>query len=232
MTGIILIKQIQTPLQKEMNIKMSEYLFSIFKDILKIKWYTAAIIAIVVILALFIAAARKRQTLSTKAIVYGGLCIALSFILSFIKLYRMPQGGTVTPASMLPLFVYSYIFGPAAGIVAGVAYGILQLIQDPYIVHWAQLLFDYPLAFGALGLAGFFRKNLPVGIVAGGLGRFLFHFVSGFAFFASYAPKGMNPALYSAVYNATYLGPDLIVCLAVALIPAVKNAVERLKRNI
>lgn len=211
---------------------MGEYLFNVFKDVTKLKWYTVAIVSVLFILSLFLMVIRKRQDLSTKAIVYGGLSIALSFTLSFIKLYRMPQGGSITPASMLPLFVYSYIFGPAAGIIAGVAYGILQLIQEPYVVHWAQLLLDYPLAFGALGLAGFFKKSLPAGIIVGGLGRFFFHFVSGFVFFTSYAPKGMNPVWYSAVYNATYLGPDLIVCLIVALIPGVKKAFEQLKKGV
>ncbi|WAM33846.1 energy-coupled thiamine transporter ThiT [Caldicellulosiruptor morganii] len=211
---------------------MSEYLFSVFKDITKLKWYSIAIVSLLFLISLFLMGSRRRQTLSTKAIVYGGLCIALSFTLSFIKLYRMPQGGTITPASMLPLFVYSYIFGPFAGVIAGVAYGILQLIQDPYVVHWAQLLLDYPLAFGALGVAGCFKKSLPAGIVFGGLGRFFMHFVSGFLFFASYAPKGTNPVWYSAIYNATYLGPDLILCLIVALIPGVSKAIQQLKKEI
>jgi thiamine transporter len=141
----------------------------------------------------------------------------------------MPQGGSITPASMLPLFAYAYMFGPLAGIVAGMAYGILQLIQDPYVVHWAQLLLDYPLAFGALGFAGFFRKNLPLGILAGGFGRFVFHVISGAVFFASYAPKGTSPLLYSIIYNVTYLAPDLAVCLVLAFIPGLKNAIDRLK---
>lgn len=209
--------------------KMSKYIFSIFKDFAKLKPYTIAIIAIIVLISVFILVYQKQRKFTTKTVVYGGLCIALSFILSYIKLYRMPQGGTITPASMLPLFVYAYIFGPVAGITAGIAYGLLQLIQDPYVVHWAQLLLDYPLAFGALGFAGFFRRNLALGIIAGGIGRFLFHFISGFVFFASYAPKGMNPVWYSFVYNITYLGPDLLVCLIIYLLPGVKRSVEYVK---
>ncbi|ADQ05787.1 proton-coupled thiamine transporter YuaJ [Caldicellulosiruptor hydrothermalis 108] len=205
------------------------YFASIFKDFEKIKWYSLTIVIVLIFISIFLYLAQKRQKFSTKALVYGGVVIALSFILSFIKLYRMPQGGSITPASMLPLFAYAYMFGPFAGIVAGMAYGILQLIQDPYVVHWAQLLLDYPLAFGALGFAGFFRKNLPLGILAGGFGRFVFHFISGVVFFASYAPKGTSPVVYSAIYNATYLGPDLAVCLIIAFIPGLRSAIDRLK---
>ncbi|BCS80061.1 energy-coupled thiamine transporter ThiT [Anaerocellum diazotrophicum] len=205
------------------------YFASIFKDFEKIKWYSLTIIIVLIFISIFLYLAQKRQKFSTKALVYGGVVIALSFILSFIKLYRMPQGGSITPASMLPLFAYAYIFGPFAGIVAGMAYGILQLIQDPYVVHWAQLLLDYPLAFGALGFAGFLRKNLPLGILIGGFVRFAFHFISGVVFFASYAPKGTSPVVYSAIYNATYLGPDLAVCLIIAFIPGLRSAIDRLK---
>jgi len=204
-------------------------ILNIFKDFEKIKWYSLAIVIILIFISIFLYLAQKRQKFTTKALVYGGVAISLSFILSFIKLYRMPQGGSITPASMLPLFAYAYMFGPFAGIVAGMAYGILQLIQDPYVVHWAQLLLDYPLAFGALGFAGFFRKNLPLGILAGGFGRFVFHVISGVVFFASYAPKGTSPLVYSAIYNATYIAPDLAVCLVLAFIPGLKNAIDRLK---
>lgn len=207
------------------------YIESIFKDFGKLKWYSLAIVAVLIFISIFLYLAQKRQKFTTKALVYGGVAISLSFILSFIKLYRMPQGGSITPASMLPLFAYAYMFGPFAGIVAGMAYGILQLIQDPYVVHWAQLLLDYPLAFGALGLSGFFKKNLPLGILAGGFGRFVFHFISGVVFFASYAPKGTSPLVYSAIYNATYLGPDLAVCFVLAFIPSVKKTIERLSKE-
>ncbi|ADQ03637.1 proton-coupled thiamine transporter YuaJ [Caldicellulosiruptor owensensis OL] len=204
-------------------------ILSIFKDFEKIKWYSLAIVIILIFISIFLYLAQKRQKFTTKALVYGGVAISLSFILSFIKLYRMPQGGSITPASMLPLFAYAYMFGPFAGIVAGMAYGILQLIQDPYVVHWAQLILDYPLAFGALGFAGFFRKNLPLGILAGGFGRFVFHVISGVVFFASYAPKGTSPLLYSIIYNATYLAPDLAVCFVLAFIPGLKNSIDRVK---
>ncbi|WP_026486143.1 energy-coupled thiamine transporter ThiT [Caldanaerobius polysaccharolyticus] len=203
-----------------------KYLVGVFSDFAKIKAITIAALVVVLVVVLIFYVRGKKRRYDTRTIVYGGLSIAISFVLSYVRLYHMPQGGTITPASMLPLFIYAYAFGPAAGITAGVAYGFLQLIQDAFVVHWAQLLLDYPLAFGALGIAGFFKKNLPLGIVAGGVGRFVFHFISGFVFFASYAPKGMNPVYYSLVYNATVIGPELVICLVVYAIPQVKRAIK------
>ncbi len=172
---------------------------------------------------------KDTQKNKTKVIVYGGLCIALSFALSYIKLFHLPQGGGVTPASMLPMFIYAFIFGPFAGIGAGIAYGFLQIIQEPYIVHWAQLFLDYPLAFGAMGLAGFFRKQLPIGVFVGGFGRFLMHFLSGAIFFGSYAPEGMNVWLYSLIYNGSTIGTDTLICIIVSLLPGVNSIINRLK---
>jgi thiamine transporter len=84
-------------------------------------------------------------------------------------------------------------------------------VVEPYIFHPAQVLLDYPLAFGALGLAGFFQKRPLIGVVAGITGRFLMHFVSGVVFFGIYAPEGMNPLVYSAIYNGSYLIPELVI---------------------
>ncbi|PHV70577.1 energy-coupled thiamine transporter ThiT [Sporanaerobium hydrogeniformans] len=169
--------------------------------------------------------AKQSSTLTTKKVVYGGMCIALSFILSYIRLYKMPQGGSITLASMFPIILYSMVFGPIAGIVTGVAYGFLQLIQDAWVLNWAQLLFDYPLAFGFLGLAGMapsaikakeLRTVLAVSIAL--LGRGLMHFLSGIIFFADSAPEGTSAVLYSLGYNASYIIPELIITLILSVI--------------
>ncbi|MEZ0537098.1 energy-coupled thiamine transporter ThiT [Caldicellulosiruptoraceae bacterium PP1] len=205
--------------------------FEIFKKFSELKPETIGILVVLVLVCLFLILGRNRLKFNTKSIVYGGLTIALSFILSYIRVYKMPQGGSITLASMLPIFVYSYIFGPFAGIAAGIGLGILQLIQDAYVVHWVQLLLDYPIAFGVLGLAGLFRKNLPLGILFGGLMRFLAHFLSGFIFFAEYAPKGMNPIYYSFVYNISYILPELIICIIIYYIPNVRKSIDRIISN-
>jgi thiamine transporter len=139
----------------------------------------------------------------------------LHFISGFIPFLAMPQGGRVTLAAMVPVLFVAIRRGPRVGILAGIAFGLVVLVLEPFIYHPVQVLLDYPLAFGALGLAGFFRKLPVLGVAVGISGRFICHFVSGLVFFASYAPAGMDPAVYSAIYNAWYLIPELIISAAV-----------------
>ena len=103
------------------------------------------------------------------------------------------------------------------------------MIQDAYIVHWAQAILDYILAFGVLSLAGLFKKSIVPGIIVGGLGRLLFAFLSGVIFFADYAPQGQSPVIYSLVYQATYIIPELIICIVIAIIPAVSKTIHALR---
>lgn len=205
------------------------YIVSIFSDFTKLKPATISIIVAILFAVLLFYILRKSVKFNTQMIVYGGLAIAISFVLSYIRFYHWPQGGSITPASMLPLFIFAYYYGAGPGIVVGMAYGMLQLIQDPFVVHWIQLLLDYPLAFGALGLAGLFKKNLSLGVLVGGFGRFFSHFLSGVFFFASYAPRGMNPIVYSLLVNGILVGVEVGICFAVSLIPQVKNVIDRVK---
>lgn len=168
--------------------------------------------------------------LDTRTLVSASLCIALGFILSNLKFYQMPQGGSITPASMLPVMLFAWAFGPIPGIAAGVVYGALQLLQDFYVVHPAQLLLDYIFAFTALGLAGYFRKNLLLGVLVAGLTRFLFHFLSGLVFFGSFAPAGQSVFAYSLIYNASVVLPDTAICLIIAAIPGFRRSMERVFR--
>lgn len=142
-----------------------------------------------------------------------GVLVALSTALSQIKLFSLPQGGSVTAASMVPVLWLSLRRGAKIGLVACAIYGLVQLLVEPFIVHPAQVLLDYPIAFGALGLAGFFQKRPFVGINVGIAGRFLAHFISGIIFFAIYAPEGMSPIVYSTIYNGSYLLPELAISI-------------------
>jgi len=207
------------------------YFTQMFEKLTELKAVTIFILVALIGISLFLAYSGKSKKTNTKILVYGGLCIAMSFVLSYIRLYRWPQGGSITPGSMLPMFIFAYIFGAKAGIIAGVAYGFLQFIQDPYVVHWAQVLLDYPVAFAAMGFAGLNRKHLPVSVLIGGFGRFLAHFVSGFIFFGEYAPEGMNPVWYSFTVNFLLIGVETAICFAIALIPQFKAAVKKLKDN-
>lgn len=206
-----------------------------FSKLLQFKPATiASLVALLLIAGLFFFLGKNKKAFkwNTRVIVYGSICIALSFVLSYIRLYRFPQGGSITPGSMLPMFVFSVVFGPIAGVLAGFVYGILQIIQDAYVVHWAQLLLDYPLAFGALGLAGLYRKNLGVSSFIGGFGRFVMHFLSGVIFFGEYAPEGMNVYLYSLMVNGLVIGTDTLICVVLSLIPQLNQSVKMLQQSV
>jgi len=116
---------------------------------------------------------------------------------------------------MVPILWLALRRGPKVGIFAATLYGVVQLATGPYIVHPAQLLLDYPIAFGLLGVAGFFQKHPYIGVTLGIIGRFVAHFLSGIIFWAIYAPEGMNPAVYSAAYNGGYLLVELVISIYV-----------------
>ncbi len=139
------------------------------------------------------------------------MMIALSTILYFTRIYTFPQGGSVTLGSMIPLMLLSLRRGAKVGIIAGIIYGLIILYLEPFVYNPFQVLLDYPLAFGALGLAGLFRKLPIIGVAVAMLGRFICHFLSGVIFFASFAPPEMSPIVYSALYNGSYLGVEFLI---------------------
>jgi len=148
---------------------------------------------------------------STRALTEAVVVVALSVVLSFIKIYHLPQGGSITAGSMVPLIWISLRRGVKMGLFTCFVYGFVQFVLEPYAYHPIQVLLDYPLAFGVLGLAGLFQRFPLVGVSVGIGGRFLAHSTSGVIFFAEYAPEGTSPLLYSAIYNGSYLLPELIV---------------------
>ncbi len=156
----------------------------------------------------------KRKMSDTRSIVYGAISIALSFALSYAKLFKLPQGGSVTFASLLPLMVYCCMFGTRRGLVVCTIYGVLQALQDPFIIHPMQFLLDYPLAFGLIGVSGIFMEKgvfkekkivafLLGGIIAVVL-RYACHVCSGVFAFADYADldKYGSAIVYSMAYNS------------------------------
>ena len=183
-----------------------------------------ALVALLVLASLFIG--KKKSPFTTRDMAYAAVSVALAYALSYVKFLKMPQGGSVTLASMLPILLFAYIFGIRKGIIVGVVYGVLQAVQDPFIIHPAQFLIDYPIAFGMLGFAGIFKEinviKKPVLSFMAGAGiaitlRYVSHLLTGIFAFASFAQPGYTAVTWGLVYNLfTFL--DGAIALAVAFV--------------
>ena len=174
----------------------------------------------------------KSLKFDSKLVARIGLAIALAFILDMLKVYTLPNGGgSISLGSMIPILLISFIYGPSIGLFTGFLFGVLKLIIDPYILNPIQVLFDYPLPFMAIGIAGFF-KNKYLGATLGMLLRFVCHFISGVIFFGSYAPAGMSPIIYSLAVNGFAVGGELLVCLALLAFLPIEQLIKTLKSNI
>lgn len=195
--------------------------------------YVVLVVLMVAALVIPIALSRKNsKKMSARQLTFCAVAMALALVTSFIKVASLPMGGSITLFSMFFMCFIGYLYGPKIGIMTGVAYGILQLIIEPYIYAPLQVLLDYPLAFGALGMAGFFSNKkfgLTTGVTVGILGRYICHVISGYVFFASYAPEGMNPMIYTLGYNATYILPELIATVILVSLPPVVKALKYVK---
>ena len=167
-----------------------------------------------------------------KIMVETGIAVALAAVLQFIPLWKMPQGGSIS-LEMLPILYIAIRWGLKAGMIGGTVYGLVQLF-NPYVVHPVQLLLDYPVPYMLLGLAGIYniRNNdygkLLLAVLTGGLARFSSHLLSGAIFFGQYAPEGQNPWVYSAIYNASYIIPSLLLSYII-LLPLLKKLPGRIK---
>ena len=199
--------------------------------------FTAIIVAVIVVGALL---GSKSSEYDSRALTYGAVCVALSFALSYIKFFSLPQGGSVTFASLLPLCLYSYMFGTRRGVIAGVVYGLLQFIQSPQFYEPMQVLIDYPIAFGAIGLAGIARNfkflkgnvfaEFAVGAAIAIVLRYFSHVISGYFVFSSWAMEGYTALSWTFVYNL-YTIADLAIVLAVGLVALTSKTVRRIIRN-
>ena len=154
----------------------------------------------------------RRIKFTTRMLVYVSLMLAASIILQQIRLYHFPQGGSVTLGSMIPLIFLTFRYGAPVGMFAGFIFGLINIILDPFILHPIQVLFDYPLPSMAAGLAAIFPKNFIASTILVFAGKFICHVISGVVFFASYAPEGMSPIIYSLTVNASMIVPECLIC--------------------
>jgi len=153
-----------------------------------------------------------------------GVALALATILNFLKLYKMPQGGSVT-LEMIPIIFIALRWGWKEGVFLGATYGLLQLLLDASIYYPLQAILDYPLAYGLVGFAGLvsnlFAKSsfkvrstlITMATILGASFRLLAHVISGVVFFGDYAPKGVDVWVYSLGYNASYMIPQIIITI-------------------
>lgn len=175
----------------------------------------------------------KRTLFLVEVAIFASLAIVLDLI-PFLSFKIWAQGGSISFA-MIPIFIVAYRWGAKGGLLAGLLFGVLQLVTNPYVVHWAQAIIEYGVAFTGLGLAGIFAKHVKdalnnknrgafvgyvtIGVLLGCLVRFLSHLLAGVIFFATYAPEGVPAWWYSFIYNGTYMLPSFIICtIAVGLL--------------
>ena len=194
------------------------------------------IIAVIIAALLLICVIRKPDQigmLGTRKLVFSAMAIALATVASMIKLFHLPMGGSITFFSMLLVSLVGYWYGLGTGLFAGLAYGLLQLIIDPYIISLPQMLVDYVFAFTALGLSGVFsgaKHGLIKGYLLGVVGRYFFAVLSGYIFFGSYSSEyGMSAMAYSLAYNGIYIFTECGLTIVLLLIPAVNKAMTKVK---
>lgn len=191
----------------------------------------ATLVGILILYCVFIKV--KKINFTTKLISHISLAVAMAVILSFIKLFQLPFGGSANLAAMLPIILISLIYGPIIGIFTGFVYSVLNFVIGPaYILHPIQVLFDYTLPFMAIGLAGFFKNNKYLSIGVGFFGMFVFNYIAGVIFWGSYAADyNMTPYIYSLVYNGSYNLLNCLICMGVCSVIDVKRLTKHLVPN-
>ncbi|MBQ7704416.1 MAG: energy-coupled thiamine transporter ThiT [Selenomonadaceae bacterium] len=206
-------------------IKLLENIFKILES------PSASFALLGVLILIFFGLYLRKIKLTTRTLINISLMLALSILLHQFKLYHFPQGGSVTLGGMIPLLLISFRYGAGVGTLAGFIFGLITIIQDPFILHPIQVLFDYPLPYMAVGIAGIFKDKIFLGTILAFVGKFICHFISGVVFFASYAPEGTSAILYSLTVNASLIVPEMLICLAILKFLPVQRLLAAMERN-
>lgn len=206
-----------------------------------------ALVVIAILVMIFIDVLRGRKAaekaqepgkkLPVTTVTFAGASIALAYVLSFIKIYEMPWGGSVSLLSMFFVAFVGYLFGPGVGFSAAFVFSILQFIQSggTYMLSPFQVCCDYFLAFTALGVSGFFKgkKNgLLIGYLVAVFCRGVFHTIGGYLYWMDYMPESFPKslaAIYPIAYNYAYLVPEAVITVIVILLPPVKKGLARVR---
>ncbi len=170
----------------------------------------------------------KHTIFQTRILAEATIFIALTIVLKDVlpPIYRLPQGGSVTVAGLVPLIWFALRRGVKYGVFAGFIYGLIHaILPGSYVIHPLQGLLDYPLAFASLGLAGISVNRNPIpGIAVGIVGRFLCSFFSGIIFFST--TISVDSVWASAIYNGTYLIPEFVITAIVIFILLKRNLLQ------
>ena len=193
-----------------------------------------AIGIVLLLIASFIAGRNSENKINTRQLTYCSLSIAIAFIMSYVKFLPMPFGGSLTLCSMLFVVLPAYWYGVIPGVLVGFVYGILQFIQEPYVLTFFQVCCDYLFAFAALGLAGLFterKHGLIIGYIVGIIARGAFHTLGGYMFWMDYMPESFPRAIagiYPICYNYSFILGEGILTIILLSIPAVRNSIDRI----
>ena len=213
-----------------------------------VRWISiGGVIALLVAIALighFSSPEKQGRRGSAKEVAFAGICVATSFTLALLKIPTIESGGSITIASFVPIMLYAYVFGPTKGFMVGLIHGLLNFIEDPYILTPATFIFDYLLAFMSVGIMGFFgkmrrkdREILPIalGAICVFSMRFLSHLLSGMIFFSMDSvwvsfPEWAtaNAFIYSLIYQCIYVPADALIAIGVLIALCKSGAFDRL----
>ncbi len=212
-----------------------------------VRWISVAAAVLLLCLIACIGLFRKKKgKYDARRIAFAGVCVAMSFVLSFVKVSPVESGGSITLAAFVPVLLYAYAYGPLEGFAVGLIHGLLNFIESPWILTPATFLLDYLLAFASIGVMGFFgkmprkeRSALPLvlGCVCVFAVRFLFHLCSGMIYFLEnsvwvdfpdWAVK--NAFVYSFIYQSIYIPADGLIAALVLVTLAKTGALDRLMK--
>lgn len=204
--------------------------------------YAVSVFA-VVILAVCTAKLLKKNSaagkITTKQLVTCAVALALAYVTAYIRLFKLPFGGSVTLCSMLFIALIGYWYGVRIGILTGLAYGIFQFLQEPYVLSFFQVCCDYILAFGFMGLSGLFKNSKKYGLqkayLTAILARGAFHALGGYLYWMDYMPENFPKSLaafYPIIYNYSYILLEGALTLVIISIPSVTKALNRIRNNV
>lgn len=201
--------------------------------------YAVSALAVILLAAAVIFFCSKNSStrkMTTQQLVTCAVALALAYVTSYIKIFKLPFGGSVTLFSMLFIVLIGYWYGAKIGILTGLVYGIFQFLQEPYVLSLFQVCCDYILAFGAMGVAGFFSKSKKHGLVKAYLvailARGAFHALGGYLYWMDYMPSNFPKsltALYPIIYNYSFILAEGLLTVIVISIPAVSKALNQIR---